>query len=144
MTDNRSREDFVPFRGTNPSREERPRQRTLAALAAVGLVVVGLAISRLDGPLADKAGDALYAAFVYALLVVVAPHARRWTVAAVAFGVCALVELAQLTGIPAAVVDAVPAARYALGTTFVALDLVAYAVGAALAAFVRRRSVVPG
>ncbi|NUU17172.1 DUF2809 domain-containing protein [Cellulomonas humilata] len=116
----------------------------LAALAAVGLVVVGLAISRSDGLLADKAGDVLYAALVYALLVVVAPRARPWTVAAVAFGWCALVELAQLTGIPAAVVDAVPAARYVLGTTFAALDLVAYAVGAALAAFVRRRSAVPG
>jgi hypothetical protein len=126
----------------------RPRQRTLAAAAAAaaaaGLVVVGLAVSRLDGPLADKAGDVLYAAFVYALLVVVAPRARRWVVAAVAFGVCVLLELAQLTGISAAVVEAVPAARYVLGTTFVALDLVAYAVGVTLAAFVRRPAVVPG
>ena len=54
------------------------------------------------------------------------------TVAVVAFALCALVELAQLTGIPAAVVDAVPVARYALGTTFAAVDLLAYAVGAAL------------
>ena len=118
--------------------------RPLAALAAAGLVALGLLVSRLDHPLADPVGDALYAAFVYALLVVVAPRARAGIVAAAAFGLCALVELAQLTGIPAAAVDAVPAARYVLGTTFAALDLVAYAVGAALGAFVRRLSVVPG
>ncbi|WP_200938427.1 DUF2809 domain-containing protein [Cellulomonas sp. Root137] len=143
MPDDRSRDDFLPLAVTDPSREVL-RQRMLAALAAAGLVALGLLVSRLDGPLADKVGDVLYAALVYALLVVVAPRARRWAVAAVAFGVCALVELAQLTGIPAAAVAAVPAARYVLGTTFVALDLVAYAVGAALAAFVRRPPVVPG
>jgi hypothetical protein len=121
-----------------------PLRRTLAALAAVGLVALGLLVSRLHHPLADPAGDILYAAFVYALVVVVAPRAGRWTVAAVALGLCSAVELAQLTGVPAAVVDAVPVARYALGTTFVALDLVAYAVGVVLAAFVRRPPVVPG
>ena len=113
-------------------------------LAAVGLVALGLLVSRLDHPLADPVGDALYAAFVYALLVVVAPRARAGIVAAAAFGLCALIELAQLTGIPAAIVDSVPVARYALGTTFAALDLVAYALGAAIAAFVRRAPVVPG
>lgn len=143
MPDDRSRDDFLPRTATDPSREVL-RERMPAALAAAGLVALGLLVSRLDGPLADKVGDVLYAALVYALLVVVAPRARRWAVAAVAFGVCALVELAQLTGIPAAAVAAVPAARYVLGTTFVALDLVAYAVGVALAAFVRRPPVVPG
>ena len=113
-------------------------------LAAVGLVALGLLVSRLDHPLADPVGDALYAAFVYALLVVVAPRARARLVAVAAFGLCALIELAQLTGVPAAAVDAVPAARYVLGTTFAALDLVAYAVGATLATVVRRPSVVPG
>jgi len=38
---------------------------------------------------------------------------------------------------------AVPVARYALGTTFAAVDLVAYAVGVALAALVRWRAAVP-
>ena len=105
---------------------------------AVALVVVGVAVSRLDHPLADPVGDALYAAFVFALLVVIAPRARSVTVAAVTFAFCAAVELAQLTGVPAAIVDAVPVARYALGTTFVAVDLIAYAVGAALGWVVRR------
>lgn len=112
--------------------------RLVAGLSALALVVVGLLVSRLDHPLADPAGDALYAAFVYALLVVVAPRARAGTVAVVAFALCVLVELAQLTGVPAAVVDAVPVARYALGTTFAAVDLLAYAMGAALGWLVRR------
>lgn len=101
---------------------------------------LGLAVSRIDSPLADPAGDAVYAAFVYTLLVVVAPRARPSILAAVAFGICAAVELAQLTGVPARVVDAVPAARYALGTTFAAVDLVAYAVGVALASLLHRRT----
>ena len=107
--------------------------RVTAGLVAVALVVVGVAVSRLDHPLADPVGDALYAAFVFALLVVIAPRARSATLAIITFAFCAVVELAQLTGVPAAIVDAVPVARYALGTTFVAVDLIAYAVGAALA-----------
>jgi hypothetical protein len=107
-----------------------------AALVAVGLVAVGLVVSRLDGPLADLAGDAVYAAFVYALVVVAAPRTRF--AAVIAFVLCALVELAQLTGLPARAVDAVPVLRYALGTTFAPADLLAYAVGVALADLVRR------
>jgi hypothetical protein len=125
-----------------PERRGPTSPRLLAALAAVALVGLGLAVSRLDGPLADPAGDAVYAAFVYALVVVVAPR-TRWAAVA-AFAVCVLVELAQLTGLPARVVDAVPVARYALGTTFAAVDLVAYAVGVGAAALVRRTVAVPG
>jgi hypothetical protein len=110
----------------------------VAGLVAVALVAVGVAVSRLESPLADPVGDALYAGFVFTLVVLVTPRARSGVVAAVTVAICAAVELAQLTGIPAAVVDAVPVARYALGTTFVAVDLVAYAVGAALAWLVRR------
>ena len=109
-----------------------------AGAVALGLVGAGLVVSQIDHPVADPVGDALYAAFVSALLVVVAPRARPVTVAAITFAFCAAVELAQLTGVPAAIVDAVPVARYALGTTFVAVDLIAYAVGAALGWVVRR------
>ena len=47
----------------------RATSRVTAGLVAVALVVVGVAVSRLDHPLADPVGDALYAAFVFALLV---------------------------------------------------------------------------
>lgn len=110
----------------------------VAGIVAVALVGVGLVVSRVDHPVADPVGDGLYAAFVFALLVVIAPRARSATLATATFAFCAAVELAQLTGIPAAIVDAVPVARYAVGTTFVATDLLAYAVGAGLAWVVRR------
>jgi len=122
---------------SSPATASRARTRTVAGLVAIVLVAVGLVVSRTQSPLADPAGDALYAAFMVALLVVVAPRARPWAVALVAFAVCVVVELAQLTGIPAAIVDAVPVARYALGTTFVAVDLLAYGAGVALALVVR-------
>ncbi|MBO3101030.1 DUF2809 domain-containing protein [Cellulomonas fengjieae] len=130
---------------TSPGPRPRPRPRTrlAAVLVAVALVVVGVAVSRIDAAFADPVGDSLYAAFVVALLVVIAPRARPAAVALVAFGLCTLVELAQLTGLPARAVDAVPLLRYALGTTFAAVDLVAYAAGAALALIVGRVAAVP-
>lgn len=126
-----------PTSATTSSRPVRQNPRLTAAVVAAGLVVVGIAVSRVAHPLADPAGDALYAMFVYALLVVVAPRARPLVVAAVAYALCAAVELAQLTGVPAAIVEVVPVARYALGTTFVAVDLLAYAVGVTLAVIAR-------
>ncbi|AEE47809.1 DUF2809 domain-containing protein [Cellulomonas fimi] len=122
------------------------RRRPVVALVALVVVAAGLAVATLaDGPLADPAGDALYAVLVYALLVLVAPRTRPARAALVAAAVCALVEVAQLTGGPAALVAAVPPARFVVGTTFVAADLVAYAVGASVAgladaAVLRRRS----
>jgi hypothetical protein len=46
--------------------------------------------------------------------------------------------VAQVTGVPSAVVRAFPPARYVLGTTFVATDLLAYAVGVLVTAVVLR------
>ena len=96
-------------------------------------------------------GDALYAALVYTLVVGVAPVVTWRRAAGVAFGICAAIELLQLTGLPAAIVETAPAARYVLGTTFNAPDLLAYAVGVLCAAGVdvlvgraaARRTVTP-
>ena len=114
-------------------------------LVAVGATLVaGVATTRLpeaSGTLAvlgDAAGDALYAVMVWLVVALVAPRTRTRTLTAVTFGLCALVELAQLTGGPAAAVDAFPPARYLLGTTFVATDLLAYAVGCLAAAVLNR------
>ena len=71
---------------------------------------------------------------VYVLVVGVAPRIRTGAAAAIAFGICAAIELLQLTGLPAAIVDEIPAARYVLGTTFNAPDLLAYAAGVLVAA----------
>jgi hypothetical protein len=51
---------------------------------------------------------------------------RPLVVAGVALALCVVVELAQLTGLPARV----PQLRWVLGTTFAPVDLLWYAVGA--------------
>lgn len=110
-----------------------PRRWPLAA-AAVVVAALGLAGRALPGAVGDLAGGVLYAALVTLLVALAAPRARPATLGAVALAICVAVELAQLTGVPAQVVDAVPPLRYVLGTTFHAPDLAAYAVGAAAAA----------
>ena len=112
-------------------------ERLLLAAAAAAVTVVGLVVSTTgSGPLADPAGDALYAALVYLVLAFCAPRARRGVLAATAFGLCALIELAQLTGLPATLVERWDPVRYLLGTTFNAVDLFAYAAGAVAGAVV--------
>ena len=121
-----------------PRTPDRPGRLLLAA-AAAAVTLVGLVVATSgSGRLADAAGDALYAVLVYLVLAVCAPHARRAALAATAFGLCALIELAQLTGVPAALVDLWEPVRFVLGTTFNAVDLVAYAVGAAAGAGLHR------
>lgn len=109
------------------------RRRALT-LATGGVVVLGLVVSRGTGPAADLAGGALYAALVDLLCAFVRPGAAPRRVGLVALVVCVAVELAQLTGGPAALVDLWNPLHYALGTTFAAPDLLAYAAGAAVAA----------
>lgn len=131
--------------------------RPWAASAAAGALVVaaGLGTARYgSGPVADALGDALYAALVVLLVVLAVP---RWSPAAragLAVALCWAVELAQLTGLPAAAADAWPPLRYLLGTTFVATDLLWYAAGVLLASCgtalasrvggARRAAVTPG
>ncbi|WP_029289426.1 DUF2809 domain-containing protein, partial [Cellulomonas sp. HZM] len=104
----------------------RPRLAVaLAVLVALGLVLA----TRFTGALVDAAGDAAYAAAVTLAVLLVAPRLDVRAAGAVALAVCWIVELAQLTGGPAWVVARVPPARFVLGTTFVATDLIAYAVG---------------
>jgi len=86
----------------------------------------------MDGAVAAFVGDALYAALIVVVIAFLAPRASAATVAVAAFAVCAAVELFQLTGVPAALADSVPAVALVLGTTFQWTDLVAYAIGAML------------
>lgn len=118
----------------------RRRRRRTTALAAVVLVVTGLlvhaagrGVDGATGLVADAVGDALFAVLVTVLLAWCAPAARSWPLAGVALAACAGIEVAQLTGVPAALAERWWPVRYVLGTTFHAPDLPAYAVGAAAA-----------
>lgn len=108
-----------------------PRRRTALAAAVVGTLVAGLLVSRGTGLAADLAGGALYAVLVQLLVLLVAPRTRPLVAGAVALGLCWVVELAQLTGLPATAVDAWAPLHYVLGSTFSAPDLPAYAAGVA-------------
>lgn len=89
-----------------------------------------------DGAFTDIAGDALYAAAVYAALVVLFPRASTWTVGAVAAGWCVAVELFQLTGLPQVWAAGFPPIMLVLGTVFDARDLVVYVVTVACIALI--------
>jgi len=111
----------------------KPRRLTLF-LAAAGVAVLGLAVHYLaPGAAASLLADALYTVLVYLLFAFVAPAAQRQRVALAAFAFSAVIEISQLSGIPAQLGQAFPPSRLLLGTTFSTLDLVAYVVGAAAA-----------
>jgi hypothetical protein len=115
-----------------------PRHRRAALLGAAALTIIaGLAVSTLSsGFVADAVADALYTVLVYLLVAATAPRLSVLVVAALAFTVSALIEFSQLTGIPAALSEMVPASRLIFGTTFVATDLLFYALGAVAVAAV--------
>jgi hypothetical protein len=119
--------------GTGP---EQGGRRPWGATALAGGVVVaaGLATARFGpGPLGDALGDALYAVLVLLLVALMLPRVSRPAQAGIAVALCWAVEIAQATGGPAAAVAAWPPLQYLLGTTFVATDLLWYAVGVLVA-----------
>ena len=110
-----------------------PPRRVLAlVLSSVGVIGAGLTVHVLGRrAAADFAADALYAALACLLVFLFWPRGEPMRGAILAFLACTAVELAQLTGGPAALAAVFPPARLLLGTTFTAIDLVAYAVGVA-------------
>ncbi|MGL3804644.1 DUF2809 domain-containing protein [Paeniglutamicibacter sp. R2-26] len=110
------------------------RRRIAAALLVLPVIALGLAARFLAaGPVADLSGGVFYAVLVYVLLVFLRPGAAPWRTAAITLAFCTAIELLQLTPLPAALSAAFPPARLVLGSTFVPLDLAAYALGAVLA-----------
>ena len=121
------------------------RRRALLIVAALATVAAGLTVHEtVDSWAGAFAGDALYAVLLFLLVAVVAPRMPSLVVGGVAFALCAAVELAQLTGVPAYLSATIPGIELVLGSTFQWSDLVAYAIGAVLAAAVdaavRRRA----
>lgn len=108
------------------------RRRLALAAAAAATVALGLLVHFLvAGGFWSLVADALYTVLIYLVLALIAPAAGKVKLAVAAFAASALVELTQLTGIPHQLAQDFPPSRLILGTTFSALDLAAYAAGAA-------------
>ncbi|RSM61677.1 DUF2809 domain-containing protein [Actinoplanes sp. ATCC 53533] len=114
------------------------RARLVALATAGGFLVVGLGIRVLaggggvldsSGALAQHSGTALYAAMIYAGVFILVPEAEPWVAGVAAIAFCWLVEMLQLTGLPAELSERSLVARLVLGVHFDALDLVWYAIG---------------
>ncbi|WP_143448544.1 DUF2809 domain-containing protein [Kineosporia sp. A_224] len=105
----------------------------LAVVVVLGLAVHGAG----SGWVGDKAGDALYAAMVYLLVVVLWPRRPGWLALVAALSWCLAVELLQLSDLPRAAADVFPLSALVLGAGFDAWDLVAYVIGATGVAVVR-------
>lgn len=109
-------------------------RRRLLLFAAAAVIVLGLIFHFfVPGHVANLVSDALYTVMVYLAFAFLLPRTQRVWLALAAFGFSALIELAQLTEVPAQLAVSFPPSRLIFGTTFSALDLVAYAVGAAVA-----------
>ncbi|WP_255771214.1 ribosomal maturation YjgA family protein [Pseudarthrobacter sulfonivorans] len=114
-------------------------RRALLCIAAVTCVALGLGVRTLsDAAWTGPAGDGLYAVLVYILVAILIPSKPKAVIAAAALTVCVMIELFQLTGLPAQLGAAWPPVRLVLGTTFGTADLLAYAAGAAAAYAVDR------
>lgn len=109
------------------------RRPTLLVVAAAATVLLGLVLHFFAaGNFANLISDALYTMLLYLVLALILPKAQRAWLALAAFTLSAVIELSQLTGVPAQLAESFPPSRLIFGTTFSAPDLVAYAAGAAL------------
>ena len=107
--------------------------RVRAVIGAVTCLALGLGLQLLDRSLViDLLGSVLYVIFAGLLVLLIRPSLTGPAVALIAVAFATVIELLQLTGIPAAIVDAVPLARLVFGSAFDPMDLVAYLVGAVL------------
>jgi uncharacterized protein DUF2809 len=114
------------------------RTRLAALAAATGFLAVALGIRLLAGSggvldssaaLAQYSGTALYAALIYAGVFLLRPGTVPLRAGAAAIAFCWLVELLQLTGLPAELSERSVVARLVLGVQFDAHDLAWYAMG---------------
>jgi hypothetical protein len=120
------------------------RRRAALIVAAVAAVVVGLTVhENVDSSGGAFAGDAIYAALIFAIVGALVPRAPSAVAGGIAFTVCALIEVLQLTGVPARISATIPGAELVLGSTFQWTDLLAYALGASLAVLADRLTRCP-
>lgn len=110
------------------------RSRLGVVAAGILVVIVGvfakLIVPGLPG---DLLGSACYTALLFVMAALVLPRSPGVGLAVFAFVVSTIVEVVQLTDMPDAVARVAPLSRWVLGSTFVATDLLGYAVGALVA-----------
>jgi hypothetical protein len=119
-----------------PAAVPQYRQRGAVFVSLIVVVVIGV-LSRgivVGNALFDKyLGDALYAAMLYCIVVLVWPALSMRAALCIAAALVLTIEAFQLTGLPAAMrLSGDPLLRLAsiaLGTEFSVRDIVAYAVG---------------
>lgn len=122
-----------------PAAPSTRRVRWWCAGLAVATLLVGLVLQLVPRNIViDLAGGILYTLLLALLITFLAPRWPSWRPAVLAFGLSALIELSQLTGIPALLVQAFTPLRLVFGSSFDPLDFVAYAIGGLLAWLVRR------
>jgi hypothetical protein len=101
----------------------------LATALGIRVLANGDGVLDSSGALQQYSGTALYASMVYAGMFVLVPTARPVVAGVAALTFCWLVELLQLTGLPAELSEHSLAARMVLGVQFDAADLAWYLVG---------------
>ena len=117
------------------------RRRASFVALALGNIALVLAVHRGVIPLPptarDVAGDALWAAMMFAWIGAVAPGARLRVRNGVALAICFGVELSQLVQLPALVAArATTLGHLVLGSDYDPRDFIAYAAGVVMAALV--------
>ncbi len=99
----------------------------VAALLFLGLALLVRVVD--DGALRQYSGTALYASMVWAATLFLWPRLAPVPAGILATAFCWVVELAQLTGVPAELSARSLAARLALGVQFDPVDLAWYPAG---------------
>ncbi|WP_311259672.1 DUF2809 domain-containing protein [Microbacterium sp. WCS2018Hpa-9] len=123
---------------STPPRDPLVGARRRRLLVSAVLVVAAGLVTHIagSGPVADLAGDALYAVMIYLVIAVAAPRTAFWIVGVTALALCTLIECFQLTGLPGLWAESFWPVRLVLGVGFDVRDLAAYAVGAGAATLV--------
>ncbi|HEY6827354.1 MAG TPA: DUF2809 domain-containing protein [Gemmatimonadaceae bacterium] len=117
---------------SSPDTFSRVRYVALALVTIVLGLLVHLRGTALGPRAQDATGDALWAMMIVWWLSALAPAVRRVARGAIAFGVCAGVELSQLYhGSTIDAIRATTVGHLVLGSGFDPRDLAAYAIGVA-------------
>jgi hypothetical protein len=117
------------------------RTRCAAAITAVVVVGLGLALRAVSsGSIAKYGGDALYTLLLLVLVVLVAPRIAPLKAAGSALAVSCVIELCQLSSVPAELSGRSVVARLVLGSTFNPPDFFWYLVGAGVGWFLHAQT----